>query len=135
MLTAALQDNKAASVVGADARTLTARAWIDAGRPLGDPPGAEGAVAVTVARYATPSGGDLNGKGVAPDRVVPAAWPSGFAAVCWKAHPVSRPFGGRVGLAAPSHQMRFRLLPAGGRARHNTSRTPTVRTPRTRAAG
>ena len=28
------------------------------------------AVAVTVARYATPSGGDLNGKGVAPDRVV-----------------------------------------------------------------
>ena len=68
-MTAALQDNKAASVVGTDARTY-GKGVIQTVQPLGDPPGAEGAVAVTVARYATPSGGDLNGKGVAPDRVV-----------------------------------------------------------------
>ena len=69
VLTAALQDNKAASVVGTDSRTY-GKGVIQTVQPLGDPPGAEGAVAVTVARYATPSGGDLNGKGVAPDRVV-----------------------------------------------------------------
>ena len=69
VLTAALQDNKAASVVGADARTY-GKGVIQTVQPLGDPPGAEGAVAVTVARYATPNGGDLNGRGVAPDRVV-----------------------------------------------------------------
>ena len=69
VLTAAVQDNTAASVVGTDSRTY-GKGVIQTVQPLGDPPGAEGAVAVTVARYATPSGGDLNGKGVAPDRVV-----------------------------------------------------------------
>ena len=70
VLTAALRDNGAARVVGADARTY-GKGVIQTVQPLGDPPGAEGAVAVTVARYATPSGGDLNGVGVKPDAVVP----------------------------------------------------------------
>ena len=48
VLTAALQDNKAASVVGADPRTY-GKGVIQTVQPLGDPPGAEGAVAVTVA--------------------------------------------------------------------------------------
>ena len=49
--------------------------------PLGDPPGVDGGVAVTVARYRTPSGADINGVGIAPDKRV-ACSVADKAAVC-----------------------------------------------------
>ena len=70
VLTAALRENGAATVVGAGADRTYGKGVIQTLEPLGDPPGADGAVAVTVARYNTPSGANINGAGIAPDRVV-----------------------------------------------------------------
>ena len=119
MLTAALRENGAATVLGADADRTFGKGVIQTVQPLGDPPGAGGGVAVTVAtffrradldgsrrrrgrdvdissrrrrgrdaniqrrrlRYSTPSGANINGKGIIPDRKV-ACGVADKAAVC-----------------------------------------------------
>ena len=63
---AALQENGAATVVG-DTNTF-GKALIQTIAKTTD----GGAVICTTARYLTPSGKDINGVGVAPDRVVDA---------------------------------------------------------------
>ena len=70
VLTAALQDNGAATVVGANSDRTFGKGVIQTVLPLGDPPGNDGAVAVTVAKYSTPKGTDINGKGIGVDRTV-----------------------------------------------------------------
>ena len=69
VLTAALHDNGAATVVGANADHTFGKGVIQTVLPLGND-GADGAVAVTVAKYNTPKGDDINGRGVAADRTV-----------------------------------------------------------------
>ena len=76
-----LRDNKAATVVGADVDRTFGKGVIQTVLPLGDPPGVDGGVAVTVARYRTPSGADINGVGIAPDKRV-ACSVADKAAVC-----------------------------------------------------
>lgn len=70
VLTAALQDNGAATVVGANSDRTFGKGVIQTVLPLGDPPGNDGAVAVTVAKYSTPKGTDINGRGIGVDRTV-----------------------------------------------------------------
>ncbi|KAJ1457811.1 ClpP/crotonase-like domain-containing protein [Pelagophyceae sp. CCMP2097] len=84
VLTAALQQNKAATVFGA-AHTF-GKGVIQSVQPLGDPPGIDGAVAVTVAKYVTPSGDDINGRGVLADAVVVCGF-GDSAADCLKRAP------------------------------------------------
>lgn len=81
VLTAALKDNGAGVVVSPD-RATYGKGVIQTVAPLGDVPGSYGAVAVTVARYETPKGDDINGRGIAADRTVPSCGLAEKATAC-----------------------------------------------------
>ena len=64
ILSGALQDNKRATLVGTQ---TFGKGLVQSVRGLGDGSG----LAVTIAKYLTPSGRDINHSGIAPDEVVP----------------------------------------------------------------
>ena len=69
-----VRDALQATVVAASPATRTfGKGVIQTYQPLGTPPGATGAVAVTVAKYTTPSGDDINSRGITADLVVECA--------------------------------------------------------------
>lgn len=74
ILTAALQDNRRAIVVG----TKT----FGKGRIQNVQPLSEGGVAVTKAKYITPDGRDINGVGILPDKETSSCSPTDSAVMC-----------------------------------------------------
>jgi carboxyl-terminal processing protease len=66
ILSGALQDNKRAVLVGTQ---TFGKGLVQSVRPLGDGSG----LAVTIAKYLTPNGRDINKEGIPPDRVVELA--------------------------------------------------------------
>jgi carboxyl-terminal processing protease len=74
ILTAALQDNRRAIVVG----TKT----FGKGRIQNVQPLSEGGVAVTKAKYITPDGRDIHGVGISPDKETSSCGPSDSAVTC-----------------------------------------------------
>ena len=76
VLAGALKDNKRALIAG---EPTFGKGLIQTVVPLSDGSG----VAITVARYQTPAGIDINKRGIAPDLALePGAVPSGGGAVC-----------------------------------------------------
>ncbi|KAJ8600404.1 hypothetical protein CTAYLR_001441 [Chrysophaeum taylorii] len=67
---AALAQNGVATLVGAQTDHTYGKGVIQVAQPLGSPPGAGGAAAVTVAKYTTPDGSDINGNGIPTTRTV-----------------------------------------------------------------
>lgn len=67
---AALKENGAAKLLGARSERTFGKGVIQQLAPLGQPIGSQGAVAVTLAKYTTPNGDDINGKGITVDKVL-----------------------------------------------------------------
>ena len=78
ILTAALQDNHRATVVGSAAKTFGKGRIQNVQGPLGDGSG----FAVTKAKYLTPSGRDIQGVGIVPDFVKPECDAKAPASLC-----------------------------------------------------
>jgi carboxyl-terminal processing protease len=78
ILTAALQDNHRATVVGSAAKTFGKGRIQNVQGPLDDGSG----IAVTKAKYLTPSGRDIQGVGIVPDFVKPGCDAKASASVC-----------------------------------------------------
>ena len=78
ILTAALQDNHRATVVGSAVKTFGKGRIQNVQGPMGDGSG----IAVTKARYLTPSGRDIQGVGIQPDFVKPECDAKASASMC-----------------------------------------------------